>query len=178
MATPIFQTQFRQYFTSAGDGTGAINYNGDYSASALDIYIQPPANKILLIGAVFIAVSDNAAIGQTDYGAIPGGVSVGVAGFIKQNGVEVDAFAGNKFKQNVDWYGVGSEVLISSFAGGAQTLSIKFNTFSDTGGFVKLDGRTGDRIGLRLNDNFSLLVKQVAVGRGLVLTEPWDILKN
>lgn len=170
-----FYIQFRQYFTQAGDGTGAINANGNYSASATAFYVQPPSDRIYLIGTVLIAVSDNANINQTDYGGIAGGLTNGVQGFIKTNGVEVDAFAGNRFKKNIDWYGVGSEVIISTFAGNFQTLSVKFETFADTGGYIKLDGRSGDQLGIRLNDDFSTLMQQVFVARGIYFIKPWEV---
>lgn len=164
--TDLF-AQFRQFMTQAGDGTGSINFNGDYSASAVDVFIQPPANRIFLVGTVFVAVSGSNNMTQDDYGDIAGGVTNGVMGFITQAGTEVDAFQGHRFKQNVDWYGVGSETVVSNFFGIKQTLTIRFNTYADTGGYVRLDGRRGDKLGLRLNDNFSTLIRQIAVVRGL-----------
>ena len=168
-----YDYQFRQYMTAAGDGTGTINANGNYSATATAFFVQPSSDYIYLVGAVFIAISDDAKFIQTGYGAIAGGVTNGVQGFIKQNGIEVDASAGNRFKQNLDWFGVGSEVVISSFDLNPQTLSVKFDTFADTGAYIKLDGRSGDQIGLRFNDDFSTLVRQTGVVRGIRLYKPW-----
>jgi hypothetical protein len=162
--------------TASGDGTGAISMAGNYSASAGVFYVQPSVDYVYLVGTVLIAVSDDAKFTQAGYGGAVGPLTNGIQGFIKKDGVEVDAFAGNRFKANVDWYGVGSEVVVSSFDTTPQTLSIKFETYGDTGGYIILDGRSGDQIGLRINDDLSGLVKQIGVVRGIRLYRPWSIL--
>lgn len=169
----IFYDQFRQMMSTNGDQTtGTTNMGGDYSATATDFYVQPNSDHIFLVGTVIISISDDAKFIQSGYGAIAGGITNGVTGFITKNGVKANAFGNLTFKSNVDWFAVGSDVVLSSFDLNPQTLVVHFHAFSDTGGYIVLDGRVGDRIGLTINDNLSTLVRQVGIVRGISLYRP------
>lgn len=56
----------------------------------------------------------------------------------------------------------------TSFTGGAQTLQISFDTYADLGGYIELDGDNSDQMIFRVNDNFTTLVNQKCVIRGII----------
>lgn len=170
---PFSPTQFRQFASTNGIGTGEVNSARNHSLVPVDYYVQPPPDRVFYVGKVLIAISSNKRAEQTDYGDITNGLLNGTIGFIKQKGVKANAFGEVTFKQNLDWYGVGSEVDLSNFAGVGQTLLTRFATWADTSGFVQLDGRSGDQIGITVQDDLSSLLRQTLVIRGIYLVHPW-----
>lgn len=173
-----FLRQFRQFLTDNGTGTGNFSMVGNFSITNKDFYIQPPPDRVFYIGSVLIAVSDNSNFAQTDFGGIIGGLSAGCIAFIRQDNIEFNAFGTLAVKRNIDWMGVASEARLFEWAGVTNTLQIRFETLADSGGYVKLDGRTGDQLGLRIRDDTSTLVEFISSARGAFQIEPWEILKN
>jgi hypothetical protein len=89
----------QKFLTASGDGLGAYNLNGNYSAAPTDFYYQTTSKYDLY--SILIVISDNATFNQIDYGAIVGGVTNGVKFFIKPNGAaEVPLLSGVAVKQN------------------------------------------------------------------------------
>lgn len=154
-------TQF--FITATGDGQGAYNLIGDYSASPADFYYQATTNYY--VQTLLISISDNANFTQSDYGAIAGGLTNGVKLFIKPNGLsEIPLLSGIAFKKNYEWLSVTPHASLTTFNGLAQTLSVNFDVTDEYGMPITLN--VGDRFIIRLNDNFSTLVAHTFGLRG------------
>lgn len=153
------------FMTATGDNVPPYNLNGNYSAAPQDFYYQATANYDIY--SVLINISDNANFNQLDYGAIVDGtITHGPKFFIKPNGLtEIPLLSGMTIIHNYDWLSLTPEVALTSFAGLAQTLTININMMNQYG--QPLSIRKGDRFIIRLNDNFSTLVSQTFVIRGI-----------
>jgi len=165
--TTISGTPFLRFLSTSGDGNVANSVaTGDYSGAATDFYFQPGATQVFRIGMTQFTVSDNATFNQGDYAGIAAGLTNGVKLFQRINSVETQLIGGFTIKTNKDFFAASPDVELSTFAGTAQTISIAFKTFADSNAYLTLDGRTSDRIIVRLNDNFTSLVDQRFIIRG------------
>ena len=156
-------TQF--FLTQTGDGTGDCKITGDYSASPVDYYYQAASKYD--IHQILIAITDDKAFNQSDYGGIPAGTVVnGIKFFVQPSGgPEIPLLSGKAFTANYEWLAVSSNVYLTTFAGLAQTMSIVFDVTSGYG--IPLVLNAGDRIITRFNDDFSALTCQSIGLRGI-----------
>lgn len=156
-----------QYFiTSDGTSTGNRNMNGDYSAAATDFYFTATAD--FDIYSVLVAITDNANFNYADYGGITSGVITnGVKFFVHPvaAGIDVPLLAGLALTHNYDWLSVSADVLLTTFAGTSQTLSIEVDVTRKYGRPLSI--ATGDKFIVRLHDNFTGLVNHTVHLRGI-----------
>lgn len=162
---PSIQGRPTQFFmTASGDGQGAYNLNGNYSASPTDFYYQ--ATSTYYVQTLLISISDSTKFLQNDYGGMASGiVTNGVKLFIKPNGLtEIPLLSSVAFKYNYEWLQVTPHTILTQFDGLPQTLSINFDIVADYG--MPITMNIGDRFIIRLNDDFTGLIDHTFGLRG------------
>jgi hypothetical protein len=147
---------FVKFLTTNGDGTGTNNLTGNYSSSSTDFYYQPTSTQKFYIHQVIIQLSDATKFSQVDYGGTTT-LTNGVKFYINQNGTEIPLISGFAFKSNEDYFALTPHILLTTFAGTADTMCIQFDVEHDFGLPLMLDGAENTKFIVRLNDNFTSL---------------------
>ncbi|MFA5127305.1 MAG: hypothetical protein WC465_04920 [Patescibacteria group bacterium] len=150
------------FFSETGNGAEPHSYTGNYSVTPKDIsYIVPRGT--LEVNSLLVTITDATSFNQADYGAIAGGLTNGIKFFIVLAGTttEIPLFAGHVFKHNYDFLAIFHDTLLTSFAGGAQTLALESDLKKVFG--IPLVLQTGDRIIVRLNDDLTGLISHTFV---------------
>lgn len=162
-------TPFLRWLNPSGTGTHTTAaIVGDYSATVTDFYYAVPAGTKYDVAQILITISCGSSISQGDYGNIAGGLTNGVKLIQKKNGVETQLIGGLTVKKNYEFLAASQTSDITSFSGGSQTFQVSFDTFRDLNSYIELNGDTGDQIIFRVNDNFTSLVNQKCVIRGII----------
>jgi len=143
--------------TTAGDGTGNSNFINNYSVTPADLYYQ--AVKPISIYSLQINISDGGSFAQTEYGNITA-LANGVKFFFKPSGMpEVPLVGSVVIKNNLDLVDFASRFDLVQWSGTPQTFIAHVHTLEQYGCPILL--AVGDRIIIRLNDNFTGLINQV-----------------
>ena len=160
---------FQFFLTANGDGTGAVNLNGNYT-SPTDFWYEATARYEIY--SLLISISDNANFNQTDYGAITAGLTNGVKLLIRLEDdiTEIPILNTGAFpvKTNAQWLSLTADTSLTSFAGLAQSLTVNFDLIDHYG--KPFTVTTGQKIIVRLNDNFSGLTNHTFGLRGILYT--------
>lgn len=160
---PMDGIPLRKFLTAAGDGTGAYNLNGNYSATALTAYYE--AVQRFEMYSLLINVSCAAKLNQTDYGDITTGVVTnGIRFYIKPDGVDIPLLTDFGITKNYQWAALTPDINITSFDGTAQTLIVNIDMIHQYGRTLTL--LPGQQLKAVLNDNFSGLVNHSIGIRG------------
>ena len=159
MPTPLGQflnsaSPFAQYLTQAGDGTGAINANGNYAGGATTWYIQPPANQTILISALQVQITDTGIINGLNYGGLAT-LTNGINFRSVINAAPSQLTVGNNVFTNGQLAAISSKFEFHSLGANAFIITAQIGFFSQLGVPVVLEGRFNDRIEVVLNDNFT-----------------------
>ena len=142
---------------TVGDGSGTKNAVGDYSGGVEEFMIAPAAGEVFLIQRMIVSYKASAspAWQSTLYGQnIP-----------LTNGVEVESQNSggvnytltdpdHPILSNADWAGYCYDFTLFSFGSGPDQAAIRW-TFAKSGSQVRLDGAHGDKLVVKLNDDFS-----------------------
>jgi len=155
----VVPTPLYRVLDTDGDGTGTTNANGDYSSSAEEFYIQPPAGQIYRIERMMIYIaSEKGKIHIDTYvnaAALSTGINVkkltGVSTVVTDytNGIPIKDFGG--------WARVAFDVnfLATNESVSHNTVASARWTFSKAGYPLRLIGDNSDRLVVTLNDDFS-----------------------
>jgi hypothetical protein len=157
----------QHFLTLTGSGLPAErNLNGDYSAADTDAYWEVPAGVTYDAYSVMIVITDNASFNQTDFGAITAGTVVnGIRQYIRMDGgVYTPLLSGYAISANYHWFSMAHDIVLTTFAGSGQTLSINVDLVKSFGGPLHL--QTGWRYVYRMHDNFTGLISQTVTLRG------------
>lgn len=155
VVAPSSGLPFRFFLTSVGDGTGTYNLIGDYSAAPTDFFYQ--ATSRFEIYTLAVTISDASKFNQEFYGGIAAGLTNGIRFYFKYpSGVEVPIIISSPVKANYQWIEVASRANLTSFDGTAQTFQIMIGVHELFGKPFTL--AAGERVLVRLNDNFTGLV--------------------
>jgi hypothetical protein len=154
--SPATAAPYRFYLTENGDGTGAINHNGDYSAAPITIYFE--AQYLFEIYNVLINISCASKTYQDKYGDITDGLTNGIKFYISTPGspVDIPLLYNAGVKQNYEWLEITHDVEITQWEGNPQTISISLCMVDCFG--IPLSISPGEIIKVVLNDDFSTLV--------------------
>jgi len=143
--------------TAAGDGTGTSNFIGNYSVTPIDLYYQ--ATKTFELFSLQFNISDGGAFAQTDYGNITA-LTNGLKFFFKPAGLpEVPLFGSVVVHNNLELVQLASRFDLVQWSGTPQTFIAHVHTIEQYGCPLQL--AIGDRVIIRLNDNFTGLINQV-----------------
>ena len=154
----------QKFLTMFGDATGSQQMTGNYSVTPADFFYL--AVGFFDVHSLQITISDAAKFNQSDYGAITGGLTNGVRIFIYKTvvGVEFPLLSGVPFKTNQQWFQVTSGAVLTTFEGTPQTLSVTIDIQREYG--IPLQMVKGDKLIVRLNDDFTPLTGHTAIIRG------------
>jgi hypothetical protein len=159
----------RRFLTTDNTAAGPRELTVNGSVTPVRFRFGPPAGQKWGMTNVISAVSDNANFTQTDFGAIPGGLTNGLAVYLNSGGVDVDIFAGQRIRFNYDWATLPATLNLTTWAGPSQTLVANFNTFESSGQYVILNGDTQDKLEVVVQDDLTSLVAFRIVARYVVL---------
>jgi hypothetical protein len=149
--------------------------NGDYSASVTDFTWGPAPMEDFLLSSLDVVIVD-VRIHANGYGGDSAPLTNGIEFLWRLDGEELPADAGVKVRLNREWVAVSDNVEHFSPSSGDQMLRCRIaisSFFQDpVGGLahcpggILLQGHRGDRVIMRLNDDFTFLVDHVFIVRG------------
>jgi hypothetical protein len=163
---PFGASPYTKFLTAAGDGSGSNNRNGNYAAAATDLGFTPAAGFDFDVYSMVVQVSDATTFNQTDYGGISLGLTNGVSFFIQTGATFVPIFSGQVTKQNLDWFRITTDVLLTSWSGTPQTLAILIDLPKNYGTPFTIP--SGFKFLVRLNDDLTGLVYHSFCLRGIL----------
>lgn len=143
---------FFQYLTAAGNGTGSIDANLDFSVTPGEFYIQPASNEILWVSRFALTLADAGVPSDSDFGALST-LTNGIDFRVTINGVTTSIVAGNKVRTNRGLLGISENTTLISLGGNAFFLQAQGVFVSSLGIPVSLFGDANDRFSVVLNDN-------------------------
>lgn len=136
--------------TFTGDRDMAVNG----SVTPVEFYVQPEPNRDFHIKTFIAAVTDSGNAAFTDYGSVSGPLPNGISFFIVTDGQEIPLTL--NIKRNIDWAEFANISNVTSYSGNVNLTTHKANLWENSDGLY-LDGKAGDRFGIRINDDVSTL---------------------
>jgi hypothetical protein len=166
-----FAFPFVQYLSINGDGTGDVNQAQAWTPAAPGFFrVQAQPNIALFVSRLVFSIADNSNFGLSQYGSIPP-LTEGVQVEARFHGQVLDSFDGFRVRQNQEWFSLG-ETSLNTLDGPGHVLTCAIMFAPSFGIALHLDGGTipgaGDYIGVRLRDDLSALVEQLAVCTGRI----------
>jgi len=152
----VVRRPFEHYLDTNGDGTGAINAVGDYSATVTDFYYQPPVGATVEVTKLIMHVADKTTFPFDGYGGIAAGTVVnGLEILFERLGViALQLTDGVPITRNVDFVHLNTDYEKISFASNYEASSVSFDIQSfDTP--LQMHGDLQDKLIVRLHDNFT-----------------------
>jgi len=145
------------FLTAAGDGSGLNNFNGNYATVSQDIYYQAVGDFLLY--SMQISIVDAGLFAYSDY-ANNAALTNGIKFFFKPTGLpEVPLFNALTIKTNSDFQAMSNRYDITAWAGSAQTALVHIHAIEQYG--CPLSLKAGDRLIIRLNDNFTGIISHI-----------------
>jgi len=160
--TPIYR-----FIDTVGDGSGDVSGVGDFSTTPRILFIAPPANQTFELHRMLVHIEDALSFDSGSYG---NGITLTNGIKLKQtvNGVVTFLTGVLSVKRNPDWgmycFDAGPP---STYGSGNEAMPVRW-TFSKAGAPLSLNGRTGDKFEVILNDDFSGLVNHHFFVNGLI----------
>ena len=130
-------------------------------------YIQPPSGEVFHVHRLLVFVQD---AGTFDSGSYGNGITLtnGIAVRVQNNeGTYSDLTAGLPVKINPHWKRLCYDVDISTYGQGDEAMGARW-TFSKAGHPIRLDGGSGDRLEVLLDDDFTGLIDHTFLVQGFV----------
>lgn len=164
--------------TINGDGvTDDLTVDG--SVTAVDAFIQAPANGDLYIRLASVLIADAGAVSLNAFGSIAGGVTNGFEFFVESGGVKTDL--GVPLKTNHDFIRIGTETVgiggktdayqlakIDAANNDGYSPLLDFTQVSLLG--VRLLKGTSDKFGITINDNITSVATFNIIVKGFIRT--------
>ena len=152
----VVRRPFEHYLDTNGDGTGTRNAVGDYSATPTDFYYQPPVGVTVELTKLIIHVADKGLFSFDGYGAISAGQVVnGLQVLVERLGQVVLVLTdGEPITDNASMSHLNTDYQLVHFSNNHDSSSVSFDVATfDTP--LQLHGDLGDKLILRLNDDFT-----------------------
>lgn len=162
------KTLLSRFLDDAGDGTGAMVANGDYSSAEEIFFIQPPAATRFRIARLMVEIEDIGSVTGGKYGALSAltnGIQVRTQ---NDSGTLVDLTNSLPVKTNANWGRFSYDVFNTNFGGGANDYVQARWSFIRFGQHIRLDGDANDRLEIVLNDDLSGLVSHTFMAQGFI----------
>ena len=177
------RTLFSRFLTLDGDGS-TIQATGDYSGQTAKFSYTTDPDRIFVISAINVILSDNGTIDSGGYGngdPLANGI-IFKLGF--PDGLELPLNTDLPIKTNTDWLYYSNDINIYNFGTGTQYM--KVNGDNSSSGYYIIDGSgltpwSADKIIVELNDNFTNLVGhvfQISGSRFTTSRKDIEYLKN
>ena len=148
---------FNLHLDTNGDGTGAKNANGNYSAVETRFKHTVEAGKILRIHRMIVSIEDTAGFSSSKYGdlaALTAGIGMEVTG---DNRATLDLVDNEPIKTNADWAHNCYDADLKTWGAGDEVLVVRW-TFAKYGVPLRLIGDSNDAFEVVLNDNLTGLI--------------------
>lgn len=158
---------FTAFLSDDGSPSGLTNFTGDYSAGNItEAFWQAPPGFLVEVTGIQFLIGGGGTFSQTQWGSV-GPLTVGLDIRGTFNGVDIDLTTDN-LKSNNDLlgFGVGATSIANWQGAAADSISSSLNLVEHTGAKVYLNGNTGDKIRVVVNDNFTGLQRHNFVLRG------------
>lgn len=150
--------------TLDGDPAGDANMAVDGSITPVEFFITPSAGTQFHSSITSIEVSDSGSPVLSDYGSISGPLTNGIQFFLDIGGVITDIFA--PIKSNRDLLNLAPALTRQNFAGNQSLEIYTFDTRLHSNAPVVLNSATGDRFGVRIQDDLTMLIEHSVVTKG------------
>lgn len=153
--------RFDRFMDFTGDGTGSKSATGDYSSTADEMYLTPPAGYTYFVHRIIVSARDTNGMAAEEYGnlgsALSNGIELkhvrGLSGNVVVNNITDDV----PILTNAGWAERCYDADIKTWGNGVETLVVRW-TFTNAGKPIQLKGNSHDRLVVYLNDNFSGLL--------------------
>lgn len=152
-------------FASDPADSDNTNANKDYSVTAANFVVAPPAGEKWVISRMIAYLRDG---GSIDSGAYGNGITLtnGITMKVMRGAVEqLDMTAGDPVIINPDWTKLCYDATISNYGLGDETMAVRW-TFSQSGMYIELDGDQSDKIQITFNDNLTGLNEHTFLFQG------------
>ena len=150
-------TPFYRFADVNGDGSGAYDMNGDYSAGAEIAYVQPGAGQILRLERVIVYMRDTGSFDTGGYGNGPE-LTNGIILRVQDNsGTLVNLTSQETIVTNGGWASYCHDCEVRAWGTGDEFLTLRW-TFGKAGFPIRLVGDNNERLEFVLNDDFTNLV--------------------
>lgn len=144
--------------TDTGLLGGLDEMNSNFTGQSKKFWVEPNSTDDWRIASFSIVLSSTGSQNRTDYGSIPGGLTIGIDFFIEQDGIETIITQGNPLKTNQDLLRNGRDFGLFNFAAADDSIFAQDNFLDFSMGFI-LKGSTNDKFGVIINDNLSGLTQ-------------------
>ena len=161
-----------QFLDTNGDGSGNINFNGDYSSAQEIAFIQPGPDEVYRIERLIVTVRDAVGMSAEKYGSIMGGLTNGIQLRVRDdNEVRSNLTNGEPIKSNADWGSFCYDADVKAWGAGDEFLLVRW-TFSRTGFPLELRGKrlnnlVNERLEVLFDDDLTGLVAHKFQAQGL-----------
>lgn len=153
--------------TKDGDPMGDADMAVDGSSVPVEFFIRPEAGLQFISSITSIEVSDSGSPVLDDYGSITGPLTNGIQFFLDIDGVVTDILA--PIKSNRELLNLAPVLTRQDYAGNQSLEIYTFDTRLHSNAPVVLNSASGDRFGIRVQDDLSSLIAHSIVTKGTML---------
>lgn len=141
--------------TDDGTPTGSCDATGDYSVTPQDFSIGPNEGVEYLSLSLSVYLTVAPPLDKNYYGQIVGGLGNGVEILFKRGGYERVLNPRGLIKTHTDYVVAGARFTDTDLNGGSTLSIFEFDFLKDFGSGLVLHGVSGEKLVMRLNDDFS-----------------------
>lgn len=170
----INDAPFFRYLDTNGDGTGTKSVTGNFGASVEDFYIQPAPTEVFYISRMLVGVEDGTINSADVYGGLGDPLSNGILLLKTTAAGTLEQYTDLPVTTNGEWAYLCYDLAVNSGIGNANDVMTVRWTFAKTGGLIRLDGRAGERLVIRVEDNFTGLLEHLFQVQGFTRLEGQD----
>lgn len=132
-----------------GDGNMAVNG----SVTSVEFWVQPLSTELFEVDYLSLAISDTGNPAENDYGGVAGPLPNGVVIFLERDGVKIDFSL--PIKRNIQLIDLSTN--FESFQLSSGRVLVYREIFTRYAKGIRLNGATGDKFGVRIQDDLSTL---------------------
>lgn len=158
VGTQSFYKIFSQYLSSNGDGTGTINWNGDYSSTPGVAKVTAATGEKLVVARLIVEIEDTTGSSVDDYGNITNGLSNGIElKHYNANDVVIsDLTSGVPVTNNGSWAGHSYDGRLVTWGAGNELILTRWSFFNS--GVPGIFLWPGDYLAIEMNDDLQGLI--------------------
>lgn len=156
-----------RYLDTNGDGTGTKNAIGDYSGAVEEFYIQAPLSYRYRITRMLVYIEDNGAFDSDSYAnsvTLTNGIEIETQD--ADGNMLIDLTDSVPIKTNGHWARLCYDADQNGYGIGNEYMAVRW-TFEKSGRPLDLD--VGDKLVVKLNDNFSTIVEHYFLVQGHII---------
>lgn len=158
-----------QRLSTNGDGTGTIDFIGDYSSVPVIGFIKAPTGKVFRVGRMIVYIEDATGMRAERYGSLADELTNGITMTVhtKEVGGQVTDFTkDDPIKRNAQWGSLCYDVAVKSWGPGNDILLARYSFFKYD---FPIELHEEDHIDLRFSDDFTGIVHHQFQFEGLLI---------